>query len=227
MNTPMHKETFEKIVKRLTEFVVLGKAHLEIGRGIGKAITADAVISDVAPVFWGMSITAHLDAAQMLAFKLFDSRRGSLTIEYLLNRVTDCGSDFQKAAPTEVSALVRTSRAQISAIEEPLKRIRARRNRILAHVDPTIVTHPERVAKETEIRFVDLNRIFDTAGNIVNSISSVLLGGFSLLELMGESDYENAVQLIVDAKHDQADCYEKEFSQIAPFPRPKSTRSSR
>ncbi|MHB8540252.1 MAG: hypothetical protein ACYDCD_04815 [Candidatus Acidiferrales bacterium] len=190
MNTPTHKETFEKIVKRLTEFVVLGKAHLKIGSGIAKAITADPVIEHVAPTFWGMTITSHLDAAQMLAFKLFDTRRGSL------------------------------------AIEDPLKRIRAKRNRILAHVDPTIVTQPEKVAEKTEIKFVDLNLIFDTAGDIVNSISVAFRDAFSILELIGATDYENAIQLIVDAKHAQADHYQEEFSEAPPSPRPKSTKSA-
>lgn len=226
MNTPTHKETFEKIVKRLTEFVVLGKAHLKIGSGIAKAITADPVIEHVAPTFWGMTITSHLDAAQMLAFKLFDTRRGSMTIEYLLGRAMECSPGFQGATPTQVSEIIGAARNQILAIEDPLKRIRAKRNRILAHVDPTIVTQPEKVAEKTEIKFVDLNLIFDTAGDIVNSISVAFRDAFSILELIGATDYENAIQLIVDAKHAQADHYQEEFSEAPPSPRPKSTKSA-
>lgn len=105
MEAHLRREKFEKIIVRLTESVVLGKAHVEIGKGIANTINGDPVVSGVAPVFWGMSITAHLDAAQMFAFKLFDTRRGSMTIEYLLEQAQECSTDFQKATQEQVFAL--------------------------------------------------------------------------------------------------------------------------
>gem|GEM_PF-3721488 len=105
---------FEKVLARLTEVVVLGRAHLKIGSGIAKTVTADPVIANVAPVFWGMSMTAHLDAAQMFAFKLFDPRRGSMTIEYLLDRAAECSEDFQNASSSQVSTIIDAARTQVS-----------------------------------------------------------------------------------------------------------------
>jgi len=92
-------------------------------------------------------------------------------------------------------------------------------------MDPTIVGDPERLAKETQVTFSDLNLIFQTAGNIVNRISVAFRDISSVLELIGDIDYQGAVQLIVDAKHAQVDRYEKEFKQPADFPRPKTPRS--
>ena len=62
------------------ELVALGKAHTEIGRGLGRDIGADSAIANVAPVFWGTTMTAHLDTAQLIAFKLFDPRKGTMTV---------------------------------------------------------------------------------------------------------------------------------------------------
>jgi len=216
---------FKKVLARLTEVVVLGKAHLKIGSGIAKTVTADPVIANVAPVFWGMSMTAHLDAAQMFAFKLFDPRRGSMTIEYLLDKAAECSGDFQNASPSQVSAIIDAACTQVSSLAAPLQPLRTKRNRILAHMDPTIVRDPEKLAKETQVTFSDLNLIFRTAGDIVNRISVAFRDISSDLELIGDTDYEGAVQLIVDAKHAQVDRYEEEFKQPAPFSRPKSPKS--
>jgi hypothetical protein len=94
-----------------------------------------------------MTLTSHLDIAQLMAFKLFDTRRGTMTIDYLLDRAAECPGSFQKATPSQVSGIIADSRSQIASIEVPLAPLRAKRNRILAHVDPTIIGNPEQVAK--------------------------------------------------------------------------------
>jgi hypothetical protein len=205
--------------------VVLGKAHLKIGSGIAEVVRADPVVANAAPTSWGMTMTAHLDAAQMLAFKLFDPRRGSMTIEYLLDRAEECHGDFRNASSSQVSTVIDAARAKVAALASPLQPLRAKRNRILAHMDPTVVGDPERLAKETEVKFSHLNLIFRAAGEIVNDISVALRDISSVMELIGETDYKGAVQQIVDAKHSQVDRYEREFNQPAPFPRPNTPRS--
>lgn len=193
METLPRVKKFEKTMERLIELVVLGRAHLQIGRGIAKLMTEDPVIRDVARVFWGMSITAHLDAAQMFAFKLFDPRNGSMTIPYLLERAKECSADFQKATPEQVSALALDANRDILAIAAALKPLRAKRNRILAHVDPTIVCDPEKLEAETKITFGDLDGIFGTAGKILNNVSVAFRDNSSILEIMGAADYQGAV----------------------------------
>ena len=88
----MTTDLFGKTLSRLTEMVERGVAHIKIGRGLGKMINEDPAIAHVAPAFWGMSMTAHLDAAQLIAFKLFDTRKGTMTVEYLLNRAEELKS---------------------------------------------------------------------------------------------------------------------------------------
>ena len=219
------QEAFEKVLRRLTEFVVLGKAHLNIGRGLAQKMTADPVIAHVAPVFWSMSINAHIDVAQLIAFKLFDTRVGTMTIEYLLERAAECSNAFHKATPDQITAIIGIARKQIAGLASPLTSVRAKRNRFLAHLDPTIVRDPERLAKECQVTFSDLNLIFETAGSILNEVSVGYNETSTLFELIDEKDYEWAVQLIVDAKHQQVDDYEKEFKAAQTFLRPQSPRS--
>lgn len=198
---------------------------MSIGRGLSAKVMADPVIAHTAPTFWGVTIYAHFDMAQLIALKLFDEQRNALTIEYLLDRASEHPEAFPKATPERVAAIADTARTQISNLTIHLTPIRAKRNRIIAHADSTIVRDPERLAKDTQVTFSNLNAIFETAAGILNEISVAYRDVSPLWPLLGEDDFEGAVQLIVDAKHAQVDQYENKFGSPAPFPRPASQRS--
>ena len=104
-NLPLAPEVFEKALKRLMEMVMLGMTHIKIGRGLGQSVSDDPAIAHVAPVFWSMSITAHLDLAQLIAFKLFDLRHGTMTVEYLLDRAEELKTSFPNATAGQVEAV--------------------------------------------------------------------------------------------------------------------------
>jgi hypothetical protein len=118
-----------------------------------------------------MTLTSHLDIAQFGAFKLFDTRHGTMTIEYLLDRAGECLNSFRKGTPSEVSALIEESHSKIASIAIQLAPLRQKSNRILAHVEPTIVKDPERLAKACAVTFADLDVIFQIAGEILNSLN--------------------------------------------------------
>lgn len=115
---------------------------------------AGPVIAHTAPTFWGMTIYAHFDMAQLIAFKLFDEQRNALTIEYLLDRAAEHPEVFPKGTAEQVAAIVGIAREQISNLSIHLIPIRAKRNRIIAHADSTIVRDPERLAKDTQVTFL-------------------------------------------------------------------------
>src|SRR3990172_5786776 len=132
------KEHFEKVLARLLEILVLGKTHLKIGRAIGDTVMTDPAIAHVSPIFWGMTMTAHLDVAQLAAFKLFDKRYGTMTVEYLLKAAEQCADSFPDAKKVELLGIVSDSRAKSATLGVHLKPLNAKRNRILAHIEPTI-----------------------------------------------------------------------------------------
>ena len=210
-NRGMTPELFGKALSRLIEMVVLGTAHIKIGRGLGQTLSDDPAIAHVAPVFWGMTMTAHLDVAQLIAFKLFDPRQGTMTIKFLLDRAEELKKSFGNATATQVKEIVKIGRFQIANLDAPLKPIRNKRNRVLAHVDPTIVSNPAKLAKEIEVKFSDLNLVLNTAGHILNELSVAFRDASPLYEMIGADDYEMAVSLIADAKCAQVREYEREF----------------
>jgi hypothetical protein len=217
------EEFFQKVLARLREDVVIGKAHLRIGQGLGQKLAADPVLAQVARVFWGTTMNAHLDAAQLRAFKLFDSRNGTMTLEYLLTIAEDTGVNF-RAHPERLPELFDTCRAHIASVQGKLEPLRAKRNRIIAHSEPTIVTDPEKLAKLTTVTFADLNDIFSSAGRILNEVTVAYSDAFSDYDLLDVDDYTWALQLIADAKHDFFESYERDFGK-PDFARPTTPRS--
>lgn len=214
MKVPMNPSTlelFKKQLERLTEMVVLGKAHIKIGRGLSQALYEDPAILHVAPVFWGMTQTAHLDIAQLIAFKLFDPQSNALTVEDLLSRAEELRTSFAHGTPSQVEAVVKVARSQIASLAPQLKKIRAKRSRVLAHLDRTVIDNPEKLARAVALTFSDLNLIFNTAGNILNEVSVKFRDASTLYDLIDSEDYESAVGLIADAKCAQVRQYEEEF----------------
>jgi hypothetical protein len=215
-------EKFRRSLDQLTRAIVFGNTHLKIGRGVLDTIRQDAVIDGVAPVFWGTSVTAHLNEAQLLAFKIFDSRAGTLTIEYLLELAENGKAEFKEAEPESVSRQTEEARKQITDLRRSkLGPLEEKRDRVLAHTDPTVVTNPEKLTRETTVTFMDLDAIFETATDIVSSISVSYSGAALVTDLLHDDDYEMIIQYVADIKHRHADRLERLGAQAQDIRRPK------
>ena len=105
-----------------------------------------------------------------------------------------------------------------------LEPLRAKRNRIIAHSEPTIVTDPEKLAKLTLVTFADLNDIFSIAGRILNELTAAYSDTSADYDLLDVDDYTGVLQLIADAKHDFFDSYERDYGK-PDVPRPTTPRS--
>jgi hypothetical protein len=156
-----------------------------------------------------MSVTAHLNEAQMRAFKLFDSHGGTLTVGTLLD-LADKGKAQFKSATETVAARVQTARAQIDELRHcHLGPLEEKRDRILAHIEPTIITDPQRLQRETKVTYMDLDAIFHTASDIINSISVCYSETGLSTDLIHDEDYETVIQYVADIKHEHADTMER------------------
>jgi hypothetical protein len=215
---------FQETLERLVHILVFGKTNLKIGLGIRDQVMTDDVIHHAAPIFWGFTMLAHLDVAQHTAFKLFDRRRDTVTIEYLLKNAGECVGLFPKKK-TELQKTISDSRIKIAALGSHLKPVREKRHRILAHTDTDTVKNPERLAKECAVTFADVEAVFETAGDILNGISVAYRGISLSFELLEDDDFQMAIQLVADGKHAQAERFEQEFGSPSPYPRPKRPKS--
>jgi len=144
-----------------------------------------------------------------------------MTIEYLLAKCEVRKKQSKYAQPAHIQAAVDIARTQISNLEAPLKPIRAKRNRIIAHADPTLVFNPQKLASVVQVTLSDLNRIFATAGAILNEMNRLFRDTTSILDLIGADDFKSVVQLVAEAECAQIRAYEAEFKELWPYPKPK------
>jgi hypothetical protein len=218
------KQDFEKGLARLVEILVFANAHLAIGRGVAETVFQDPALNGLAPTFWGITVTAHLDVAQHAAFKLFDKRTGTLTVQSLLDLAFEIPSAFADAS--EMKTIVDRARQTISDLQKPLRPLNQKRNRILAHTDPTIIRDPARLAQQCNVTLSELEQVMKAAGTILNNLMVAYSKQSNDMHLLGERDYKDVIQLIVDAKHEQSDDCEKETGKLGYLPRPRTPRSA-
>src|SRR2546422_581612 len=133
----------KQLLRALANEVTFGNAHLRIVTGLRDA---DPTVRGTASYFFGLTIRAHLEAAQMYAAKLFDTDPGAETIHTLLRTAEKNPRLFTNGNPQEVNSAVRAATQQVIGVEPVLKAVRIRRNKALAHLDPETVRDAVKVA---------------------------------------------------------------------------------
>lgn len=217
---PDPKAEFEKTLDALIHVLLTAKGHLTIGRGIGQMITSEPEISHVGPTFWTLTIYAHLDFAQLLAFKLFDKRPETITIERLLSLAEKNPQIFGNRTQAQVDAIIQIARNQIASLDAPRRRIHAKRNRVIAHLEQTVVHDPAKAEAATRVTFSDLNEVFAFAESILNELAGAFRDTAASFDLIGVTDYETVGNWIVSGKCEHIKRYESEFGPWT-GPRPK------
>ena len=121
----------KQLLNGLMREILIGNTHLAIANGLRDA---DPVVLDTAGVFFGLTFTAHLEAAQMYAAKLFDRHRDAETIHTLLRTAEQNTRLFTNGSPQEVLMAVRAAKQRVIALDRIMKPLRTRRNKVLAHL---------------------------------------------------------------------------------------------
>ena len=120
---------------------------------------------------------------------------------------------FQHRTATQVSAIVQTARNQLGGLEAPLKRIHAKRNRVIAHLEQTSVHDPAKVEAATRVTFSDLNEVFFFAEGILNELAGSFRDTAASFDLVGGTDYEVVGDWILRGKCAHLKQYESEFGR--------------
>ena len=212
----------KQLLNALMREVLLGNTHLAIVNGLREA---DPVVLDTAGVFFGLTITAHLETAQMHAAKLFDTHPGTETIYTLLATAGQNTHLFANGSPQEVRMAVRTAKQRVRGLNPVMNAVRIRRNKMLAHLDPETVRDPVKLFREAKLTLDDLVKILGVASEIVNEISRLYMNATHLTTFPFQDDYKQALKLVAEAKCAEIRKYEDEFKAQWTGKRPKDCPS--
>jgi hypothetical protein len=151
--------------------------------------------------------------------------KGAITLKSLLAEATSNAGTFKYGNPGEVAKAVADAEARIAALASILKSVQDRRNEAMAHLDPRTVADPAALAVRAKLTVPDLKTVFSETGAILNEFSRLWHDTTSIMQLIDDTDYASALDLIADAKHAQVDKYESEFKAPCPFPRPRKSKN--
>jgi hypothetical protein len=216
------KPTIDQILTSLEHEVLFGKSYLEIAKGLAGA---DKVVLAASPAFFGMTVEASLQMSQMFAAKLYDKTRGVVTVKSLLAEAQAQAGVFKHGTPSQVSVVVKNAESRIAGLRSILASVQDRRNQAIAHLDPYTVIDPAALAVSAKLTVVDLTKVFDETGAILNEISRLWADTYAVMELSNGDDFKSALDLIAEAKHALVDKWEKEFKEPCPHPRPETPRT--
>ena len=211
-----------KLLDRLMQQVVLGKAHLSIWRGLANALGSEPDVAHAAPGFFGLTLQAHLEASLLYAARLFDTHPEAVTVKSLLRLAEENASRFENARPEEVVKSVVQGTSDIRSQETSLSAVKTRRDKALAHLDPKTISDPGKVGEQSKLTIKELEDLFGTAEKILNNMSAKYRGVTSFTELLDKDDYENVVRLVKLAKRTQKEEFEREFGPLPYLPKEKS-----
>ncbi len=187
----------KQLLNGLMREVLLGNTHSAIVNGLREA---DPVVLDTAGVFFGLTITAHLEVTQMYAAKLFDTHPSAETIHTLLRTAEQNTHLFTNGSPEEVRKVVRAARQRVGGLGPAMKAVRTRRNKVLAHLDPEAIHDPAKLAQDAKLTLDDLLKVFETAGEIVNEISRLYMDATHLTTFPFQDDNKHVLKLVAEAK---------------------------
>ena len=217
LNTARSNPSLEQVLKSLIAEVLKGRAALEIAVGLSEG---DPVVLSAAPVFFGMAYDGNLELAQLYAARLYDRNADAVDVDVLLELAEKNAGLARRGQPSEVRAMIATSRAKVESLKIPLASFKKRRDEALAHLSLESVLNPGGLKQTAPLSLAELQQVFDETEKILQQVDSLFRGISGELKYLGHDDYKTVLNLVTDAKCAQADNYEKEFGIPCEWPLP-------
>ncbi|MFZ0886018.1 MAG: hypothetical protein WAN14_21630 [Candidatus Acidiferrales bacterium] len=214
----------QQVINRLINELMRGKTALQIAIGLR---AGDAVVLQLAPVFFGLTIDGNLELAQIYASRMYDTHRGTITINALIDRCEEGAKSFDHGTEEQVLAAVSWCRGAVESIQITLEAIRKRRNKALAHLDPRFVANPTYLNTEAALTIPDLTKVFEQTEKILQRIDAVHSGTIGELKYLGHDDYQVVLDLVADAKCAEAAEFEKLYGEKITWPIPAKCKKQK
>jgi hypothetical protein len=212
------KPSLKQILDALKKQVLVGKSYLDLAKGLLKA---DPVILLSAPTFFGLTTDGSLELAQMAIARLYDKESRAVTVRKMLDQAGREVESFNHGTEDEVRNAIAESKQVLAELEPVLASIRARRNELLAHLDPRTVADPKALAAKANLTIPDLERTFKETEKMLIKLACLYEGTVGGLNFWGGDDYQAALDWIRRAKCESIEKYEQEFGERWTGPRPK------
>jgi hypothetical protein len=171
--TPPQPLDISKALRSLFSEVISGTAHLNAAKSLAEAAKSHPVVMRASPSFFNLTIHAHLEAAQLCAAKLFDTHDDCAGILWLLKQAKHRRDEFSFRTADELDEAIKEAERLCAAKASELTALKHRRDRWLAHLDKKTIRDPEQFAKGTKLTYPELEDLFVSAGQILNTMADL------------------------------------------------------
>jgi hypothetical protein len=213
------RKELTKVFDALSWNLTVADSFLRVHKGLLLEVRVHT-IALVAPTFFRMTLAAMYDTAFLTLARIFDLKPGTVRLLHFLDLAEKTAGMFEHATPEEVRAIVKECKSKIESAQPLLEPLRARRNKMLAHLDKRFVLNPQDVDKEIVTTDSEWEELVTTAADVLNKIRVAFDGLMFSGELLDWEDYTNLVHVLREGKKKQISDYETEFG-IWPYPEQK------
>jgi hypothetical protein len=196
------KDELGELLDALGNEVVFGRTHLWIYFNLYNALVDRANIAKSARVFFSSTLQAHSDEAFLYLARLLDRKAGATRLRGLLECVDMNAGNFAKASPEKVRTELHPKQSKVlDQMELDAKPVIARRNEALAHLDPKNIGDLPTQKKNWEISFSEMDKLYERAGALINSISSPYRASSRVMDpIVGWEDFREVTRLMEAGK---------------------------
>lgn len=183
------------MIHLLASEVYQGAAHLYIGRHLTNALIQRPRVAKTANTFFSLSIHAHMVEAFLHLARLFDKRANVMKLATLIEHATMNTGRFVALDAEQARELVERQRKLVEELNAKAQPVLKRRNKLLAHLDPTVVLDPAAFEKEARITFGEMETLYKKSGEVINEIFGAYKNEQILMEMLNRDDFMRLLRL--------------------------------
>jgi hypothetical protein len=195
MSAASSPPSIPELLERLHREGWLGWSHLRIWKQMRDYLRAHHDIAESAPAFFSLTAVAHFNAAILHMVRLLDKHKKAAGIEYLLNLAESQAKGFAHATTKQVLEQVKSDREILNDLRNRAAPLKARRDKLLAHLDRKNITDPKKLELLFRFEIDDLHGLYQSLSELVNRYEGLWSDAEELWELIGWEDFQNLVTL--------------------------------
>jgi hypothetical protein len=206
VNADDPKSSLERQLDLLQRHCLLGQVHYRMWYRLNASFGEKPELGNLAPSFFLFAAEAHLNSVFLIANRLVDRRRDSLSIERFLEATERAAGTFAGVPAEEVRKAIAEDRSTLGGLEETIEKIRLHRNEQFVHLSRKLLEPPFGVVPADEaLMYEDVMTALEIVGEILNRYHTFLRRGWRLMEVRGEQADFDYVFTLLERSLDRAE----------------------
>ena len=208
-------EEFRRLLTALLDDLVDARFHFSLHQNLAKANEEYAAEFAQSPTFWGLTLSAHIDAVMVRLCRAYDTYdKSALNLRNLLDTVAANlsifdepnfrgrlkGNAFVDSLAAQLKppdqAQLQKDMAAVSASDPLVHKLVMWRHNYVAHRNSQVALNPTRLSSQHPLLFTEIDVLLDRALEIGNRYSLLFDASAHATLMVGRDDYLNLLKAV-------------------------------